>query len=157
MSVRSLFRITTPLFAFSALVLLFTATANAQTNEININPFIGSWQLASGKYLDDKGEWQDYAALNLKAIKVISASHFSFTTMKEVEKEGVTKQEFWAAGTGHYEFTDSRYIEYPQLNSFGVAEGESFAFEYEIKGQELHTKRVEKDVLKEVEVWLRLD
>ncbi|MBL4815637.1 MAG: hypothetical protein JKY74_09160, partial [Shewanella sp.] len=107
---------------------------------------------------DDKDEWQDYKSLNLKAIKVISSSHFSFTTMKEIEQaDGEKKQEFWAAGTGRYEFTDSQYIEYPQLNSFGVAPGESFAFEYRIKGQELHTKRIEDGVLKEAEVWQRLD
>ncbi len=145
------------LLALILLLMNIASTFTASATELSANPFIGSWQLGSGKYLDDKGEWQDYAALNLKAIKVISASHFSFTTMKEVNQDGEVKSEFWAAGTGHYEFTDTRYIEYPALNSFGVAEGESFAFEYEIKGQELHTKRVEKDVLKEVEVWQRLD
>ena len=140
------------------LSLLLPLTSTALASELMTNPFIGSWQLESGKYLDDKDEWQDYKSLNLKAIKVISSSHFSFTTMKEIEQaDGEKKQEFWAAGTGRYEFTDSLYIEYPELNSFGVVSGESFAFEYRIKGQELHTKRIEQGELKEVEVWQRLD
>ncbi|WP_227992507.1 hypothetical protein [Shewanella sp. YLB-07] len=139
---------------FSLLLLSSTALAT----ELSTNPFIGSWQLESGKYLDDRGEWQDYKNLNLTAIKVISSSHFSFTTMKEIEQaDGKKRQEFWAAGSGRYEFTDSQYIEYPQLNSFGVTPGESFAFEYQMKGQQLHTKRIEQGVLKEVEVWQRLD
>ena len=140
------------------LSLLLPLTSTALASELMTNPFIGSWQLESGKYLDDKDEWQDYKSLNLKAIKVISSSHFSFTTMKEIEQaDGEKKQEFWAAGTGRYEFTDSLYIEYPELNSFGVAPGESFAFEYHMKDQELHTKRIEQGELKEVEVWQRLD
>lgn len=133
------------------------SSSEVKAKEISTNPFIGSWQLNSGKYLDDKGQWQDYEALNLTAIKVLSDSHFSFTTMKMVEKEGVKKQEFWAAGTGKYEFTDTRYIEFPALNSFGVAPGESFGFDYQIKGHELHTQRIEEGVLKEVEVWLKLE
>ena len=142
---------------FSLLPLL-SLSSTALASELMTNPFIGSWQLESGKYLDDKGQWQDYKNLNLKAIKVISSSHFSFTTMKEIEQvDGEKKQEFWAAGTGRYEFTDSLYIEYPQLNSFGVVSGESFAFEYRIKGQQLHTKRIVEGVLKEAEVWQRLD
>ncbi|AQS37133.1 hypothetical protein Sps_01973 [Shewanella psychrophila] len=150
----AVFSISLALSLFSLLSLSSTVLATEQS----ANPFIGSWQLASGKYLDDKGEWQNYQSLNLTAIKVISASHFSFTTMKEIEQTGgENKQEFWAAGTGRYEFTESQYIEYPQLNSFGVSPGESFAFEYQIKGQQLHTKRVEEGELKEVEVWQRLD
>ncbi|WP_229380944.1 hypothetical protein [Shewanella psychropiezotolerans] len=140
------------------LSLLLPLTSTALASELMANPFIGSWQLASGKYLDDKYEWQDYKNLNLTAIKVISFSHFSFTTMKEIEQaDGKKRQEFWAAGSGRYEFTDSQYIEYPQLNSFGVTPGESFVFEYQMKGQQLHTKRIEQGVLKEVEVWQRLD
>ncbi|CAM3263067.1 hypothetical protein [Shewanella violacea] len=146
------------LVSISLVFSLLSLSSRALASELMVNPFIGSWQLESGKYLDDKGEWQDYKKLNLQAIKVISSSHFSFTTMKEIEQaDGENKQEFWAAGTGRYEFTDSLYIEYPQLNSFGVTPGESFAFEYQIKGQELHTKRIEEGVLKEVEVWQRLD
>ncbi|QFU21971.1 hypothetical protein FM038_007265 [Shewanella eurypsychrophilus] len=145
------------LSAVISLSMIIPLSSIAFATGLSANPFIGSWQLESGKYLDDKGLWQDYDSLNLKAIKVLSASHFSFTTMKEVNQDGEVKDEFWAAGTGHYEFTDTRYIEYPALNSFGVAAGESFAFEYQIQGQELHTKRVEDGVLKEVEVWQRLD
>ncbi|WP_195742804.1 hypothetical protein [Shewanella woodyi] len=124
---------------------------------LNSNPFIGSWQLLSGRYLDETGAWSDYQSLHLNAIKVISDSHFSFTTVKETSEQGVNKLEFWAAGTGRYEYNDSQYIEYPTLNSFGAKEGASFAFEYEVKGDKLHTKRVEAGKLKEVEVWRKLD
>ncbi|GIU24542.1 hypothetical protein L2719_06775 [Shewanella schlegeliana] len=121
------------------------------------NPFIGSWQLVSGKYLDGKGQWVEYSDLKLSAIKVISANHFSFTTMKNVGSDAKPTLEFWAAATGDYEYTVTDYTEYPYLNSFGVNAGESFTFTYTIEGKEWRTQRTEDGVLKEQEHWTKLD
>ena len=120
---------------------------------IGQNPLVGSWQLVSGEYLNDKNQWIDYQDLNLTAIKVISKTHFSFTTMK---LESGT-QTFWAAGTGKYQITKQHYIEFPTLNSFNVKQGESFKFSYQIIGDEWHTKRYEGGQLSEKEVWKKLD
>ncbi|MCG9730148.1 hypothetical protein L1D44_09820 [Shewanella sp. Isolate13] len=121
------------------------------------NPFIGSWKLVSGKYLDGKGDWVYYSDLKLEAIKVISAKHFSFTTIKNIGTRDKPKSEFWAAGSGHYEYTASDYVEYPELNSFGVESNTPFSFSYVIEGDEWRTKRIEDGELKEQEVWVRLD
>jgi hypothetical protein len=138
---------------FAIAVLMLTASPLSAAE----NPFIGSWTLVSGQYLDGKGEWVQYSDLKLNAIKVISANHFSFTTMKNVGTEAEPKSEFWAAGTGRYTFTATDYVEYPELNSFGVAADTPFAFTYEIKGEEWQTKRIENGELKEQELWLKLD
>jgi len=134
-----------------------TATGSAAQvpAQVSVQDFelVGSWQLVSGRYLNENHEWVDYQNLNLSAIKVISARHFSFTTMKNVD--GVSQ--FWAAGSGTYQATATEYTEQPELNSFGAAKGAEFVFSYAIKGQELHTQRVENGELKEVEVWQRLD
>ncbi|MGI2135086.1 hypothetical protein [Shewanella baltica] len=130
-----------------------TATGLAAQVPAQVLALVGSWQLVSGRYLNEKHEWVDYQSLNLSAIKVISARHFSFTTMKNVE--GVSQ--FWAAGSGTYQATATEYTERPELNSFGATKGAEFVFSYAIKGQELHTQRVENGELKEVEVWQRLD
>ncbi|AEG12019.1 hypothetical protein Sbal183_1523 [Shewanella baltica OS183] len=130
-----------------------TATGSAAQVPAQALALVGSWQLVSGRYLNEKHEWVDYQSLNLSAIKVISARHFSFTTMKNVE--GVSQ--FWAAGSGTYQATATEYTERPELNSFGATKGAEFVFSYAIKGQELHTQRVENGELKEVEVWQRLD
>ncbi|MGS0682704.1 hypothetical protein ACVBIL_16320 [Shewanella sp. 125m-7] len=121
------------------------------------NPFMGSWKLVSGKYLDGKGNWVDYADLKLSAIKVITANHFSFTTIKNTGTDKKPVNEFWAAATGSYEYTATDYIEFPELNSFGVKPGVSFAFTYELEGREWRTKRTEEGQLKELEVWFKLD
>ena len=130
-----------------------TATGSAAQVSAQDLTLVGSWQLVSGRYLNEKHEWVDYQNLNLSAIKVISARHFSFTTVKNVD--GVSQ--FWAAGSGTYQATATEYTEQPELNSFGAAKGAEFVFSYAIKGQELHTQRVENGELKEVEVWQRLD
>lgn len=130
-----------------------TATGLAAQVPVQVLALVGSWQLVSGRYLNEKHEWVDYQNLNLSAIKVISARHFSFTTMKNVD--GVSQ--FWAAGSGTYQATATEYTERPELNSFGATKGAEFVFSYAIKGQELHTQRVENGELKEVEVWQRLD
>ncbi|EGM70478.1 hypothetical protein [Shewanella sp. HN-41] len=114
---------------------------------------LGSWQLVSGQYLDDKAQWVDYQTLNLTAIKVISEGHFSFTTMKVVEG----KRQFWAAGAGTYQATATEYRERPELNSFGVSDRAEFVFSYRIEGHQWHTQRFEEGELKETEVWQRLD
>ncbi|WP_434938497.1 hypothetical protein ACRWQN_14425 [Shewanella sp. HL-SH8] len=124
----------------------------AEQDHVESNPLIGTWQLVSGQYLDDKQQWVDYKSLHLTSIKIISKSHFSFTTMKSVQGS----KQFWAAGTGTYQLTDQFYIEKPVLNSFGVAEDVSFKFEYQLKQNQLHTKRVENGVLKETEIWRRI-
>ena len=123
----------------------------AQQDLVEANPLIGTWQLVSGQYLDEKQQWVDYRSLDLASIKIISDSHFSFTTIKNVQGS----KQFWAAGTGTYQLTDKYYIETPELNSFGVV-GTAFKFEYTIKQDKLFTKRLENGVLKEQEVWQRI-
>ncbi|GAA0786055.1 MULTISPECIES: hypothetical protein [Pseudomonadati] len=124
----------------------------AKQAPVESNPLMGTWQLVSGKYLDEKQQWVDYQHLSLRSIKIISESHFSFTTIKDVQGS----KQFWAAGTGTYQLTDKYYIETPDLNSFGVATGAAFKFEYTIKQDKLFTKRIENGVLKEQEVWQRI-
>ncbi|PKG57426.1 hypothetical protein CXF83_16290 [Shewanella sp. Choline-02u-19] len=139
------------MFVITLLILVASPLSAAE------NPFIGSWKLTSGQYLDGNGKWVQYGDLKLSAIKVISENHFSFTTMKNIGTEAKPESEFWAAGTGRYTYTATEYVEYPQLNSFGVAADMPFAFTYQITGEEWQTKRTENGELKEQELWLKLD
>ncbi|WP_144209420.1 hypothetical protein [Shewanella donghaensis] len=114
---------------------------------------MGSWELIAGRYLNEQEQWVDYKDLNLVAIKVISKSHFSFTTMQI--KDGV--KSFWAAASGTYIIESKQYIEYPHLNSFNVGSEESFRFNFEIIEEHWHSKRFDLGKLKEVEVWKRIE
>ncbi|QYJ76445.1 hypothetical protein [Shewanella sp. FJAT-52076] len=130
-----------------------TGTDSTAMGATDAQALIGSWELVSGRYLDGEGRWVSYNTLGLVAIKVISAGHFSFTTMKTVKN----KPEFWAAGAGEYRIDGMSYTEYPSFNSFQVPQGQGFSFDYELIGNQWHTKRFEDGVLKEEEVWQRLD
>ncbi|MCL1143626.1 hypothetical protein [Shewanella gaetbuli] len=127
------------------------SSASMKTEQ-QANPIQGTWQLVSGRYLNEQQQWVDYASLNLSAIKIIAASHFSFTTVQQT----ATGPKFWAAGTGTYQLTNTTYTEQPSLNSFGAVVGQEFVFEYQLKNNQLHTQRVENGDLQEVEVWQRL-
>ena len=113
---------------------------------------IGTWQLVSGEYLNDKQQWVDYRSLHLSAIKVISASHFSFTTMAH----NTDTPTFWAAGAGRYQANGTDYVEYPELNSFNAPVNAAFTFSYRLEGDNWYTQRFEDGVLKEKELWRRI-
>ncbi|WP_394203551.1 hypothetical protein [Shewanella waksmanii] len=141
-----------------------TAPLVTQNQLQNGDPLQGAWQLQQGKYVDDKGQWHDYADLHLQAIKVLADGYFSFTTIKQAPANkgiaaDVPKPEFWAAGAGKYKVTATHYTEFLSINSFGAQQGQAFSFEYRIEKLAdktlLHTKRIEEGELKEVEVWLK--
>lgn len=129
------------------------STPTEANGEGTNNKLIGSWQLVSGRYLNEHDQWVDYKDLNLVAIKVISNTHFSFTTMQI--KEGVTS--FWAAASGTYVIESDQYIEYPQLNSFNASSDEAFRFTFALVDNTWHSKRFDSGKLQEIEVWERLD
>ncbi|GGD62954.1 hypothetical protein [Lacimicrobium alkaliphilum] len=108
----------------------------------------GAWELVSGEYVDPKGELIDYQAIEMKSLKVISGSHFSFTSMKG--------DEFWASGTGTYAFEQGNYTETLGYNSFGVKPGGTFSFKSKVEGEYWYNSRWEGDKRVEYEVWQRI-
>lgn len=109
----------------------------------------GVWKLESGEYMNGDGKLISYESLNMQSLKVISDTHFSFTSMK-----GDT---FWASGTGSYTFEDGKYVEKLQLNSFGENPGAMFAFDSKVKGDYWYNARWENGVRVEYEVWQKVE
>jgi len=129
------------IFLFCATVLLlFSPTLYA-------HPFMGTWELVSGEYIDEKGAKVQYSDLNLKSLKVISKQHFSFVTM--------SGDAFWSSGAGTFTYTDKQYIELPTYNSFSSPKGKTYEFNYTITGDEWHNERWENGIRVEFEVWRR--
>ncbi len=124
-------------------LLLFCLCSSVQARVLE-----GAWQLVSGEYVDAEGRLVQYETLGLSAIKVLSATYFSFTAMKG---DG-----FWASGAGHYRFENGEYSEVLQLNSFGEAEGKVYAFLARVEGDLWYTERWDGDIRVEYEVWRRL-
>ncbi|WP_160154647.1 hypothetical protein [Microbulbifer sp. ALW1] len=109
----------------------------------------GVWELVSGNYVDGSGKLVNYKDLDLKALKVISDSHFSFTSMKG--------DVFWASGTGSYELSEGQYIETLRYNSFGEPAGTTFAFTTRIEESLWYNERWKDGERVEYEVWQRIE
>ncbi|GAA0813303.1 hypothetical protein GCM10009111_08470 [Colwellia asteriadis] len=125
------------------LVALLSFSANADENL-----FSGTWTLVSGEYINYEGKLVSYESLNLRSIKVITNTHFSFVTM--------SGDKFWSSGTGTFEVTDSEYIESPLYTSFNSPEGKKYVFKYKKEGDKWFSSRWENDKRVEYEVWQRI-
>lgn len=126
-----------------ALILLLPFSVNA-----NENLFSGTWELVSGEYVDHEGNLINYKELNLRSVKVLSKTHFSFVTM--------SGDKFWSAGAGTFKYTNSEYIESPLYTSFNSSKGKQYVFKYRKDGERWFSSRWENEKRVEYEVWQRI-
>ncbi len=116
------------------------------------NPFVGTWELVSGRYLIGEGadkKWVMSKQSSIRSIKVINATHFSYTSL--------SGEKFWGSGTGRYSFTETEYSETPEYVSYPMEKGKVYTFTYEFKTPSSWTNtRVEDGELVEEEVWRRV-
>ncbi|MDO6447271.1 hypothetical protein Q4493_15990 [Colwellia sp. 1_MG-2023] len=124
-----------------AVIVSFAVNANE-------NIFSGTWTLVSGEYIDHEGNLINYETLNLKSLKVINETHFSFVSM--------SGDKFWSSGAGTFTLTDNEYIESPTYTSFNSPKGKKYVFKYRIEGDKWFSSRWENDKRVEYEVWQKL-
>ncbi|KXI28419.1 hypothetical protein [Paraglaciecola hydrolytica] len=129
------------------LILVFGMLIASQS--IAATALEGTWQLISGEYIDANGDTLSYASADMQSLKVLSTKHFSFTSMKG--------EQFWAAGTGTYEFKDGQYVESLLLNSFGEKVGATFAFQAQLDGDKWYNSRWKDGKRVEYEVWQKVN
>lgn len=122
--------------------ILFSVSAYASDIE-------GVWELVSGEYKNEHGEMVAYDEIGLKSLKIISGSHFSFTSMKG--------ERFWASGSGSYSFSEGRYVEELKFNSFGEKPGARFSFSADLDGEYWRNARWDNGERVEFEVWKRVE
>lgn len=128
----------------AAAIFLLFAGLTAQAGDLE-----GVWKLTSGEYVNGEGELVNYQSVDLKSLKLISETHFSFTSMKG--------DEFWASGSGTYVFSDGKYSETLQHNSFGEKPGKVYSFNSKVEGDYWYNSRWEGDKRVEYEVWQRVE
>lgn len=109
----------------------------------------GVWELVSGEYVDGEGKLISYESIKLNSLKVISTTHFSFTSIKEGK--------FWASGTGTYKLKSGQYKEVIKYNSFGENPGAVFVFNTKIEGNYWFNSRWDGNTRVEYEVWRRVE
>lgn len=123
--------------------LLCTKTAMAT------NPFIGTWQLEQGEYLNAEGQLVQYSTLGIKSQKVINESHFSFVS--------TANGKFWAAGSGLYRVEQNQYFETLDFASFPLEHNGTYPFQFKMDGNLWHNERFKDGKRVEYEVWRKLE
>ena len=127
------------------IIFIFCLSFSVNANE---NIFSGTWELISGEYIDHDGNLVSYEKLNLRSLKVISKTHFSFVTM--------SGDKFWSSGSGTFKYTNEEYIESPLYTSFNSPKGKQYVFKYRFEGDTWFSSRWENEKRVESEVWKRV-
>jgi hypothetical protein len=130
---------------FVSFILVVFLSFSVSANE---NQFSGTWKLISGEYIDHKGNLNSYKALNLRSLKVITTTHFSFVTM--------SGDKFWSSGAGTFTYSNSEYIESPLYTSFNSPVGKKYIFKYTFDDDKWFSSRFENGKRVEYEVWQRV-
>lgn len=134
-------------FALWTFAIFCFATAPLQAAELT--SLQGSWGLKSAVYTKADGTVITLSGNDLKLVKVLSKSHFSFVT---VNKDG----SFSSALTGRYQLKGDSYHETPQTGSVAAMLNKTYEFTAKVEGNLwLHSGM--EDGMKIEEVWERLD
>lgn len=104
-------------------------------------PIIGTWQLLSGTLIE-KGDTvvTDYTK-DRSFIKIINATHFSFTQHDLNKGQGSNAS--FSAGAGTYTLKDSAYTEHLMYCSDRAWEGHDFSFTLSLQNDTLTQRGVE--------------
>lgn len=123
-------------------VVLFSCTAKIE-NESHAEPLpiVGTWQLLSGTLIE-KGDTvvTDYTKTR-SFIKIINATHFSFTQHDLNKGQGADAS--FSAGAGTYTLKDSTYTEHLTYCSDRAWEGHDFSFTLTLQNDTLTQRGIE--------------
>lgn len=136
------------LFRILPVLIVSLFTLNKVQAETVKSPFIGTWQLVSGEYVDANKKVIDYIIHEITSQKVINQSHFAFVSL--------SKGKFWGAGSGKYTFTNSEYIETPTFVSYPLEDDGVYAFKYTLENDLWKKSRWRNNERVEYEVWKRV-
>jgi hypothetical protein len=128
------------------IIFCFAATPSQATEPRSLQ---GSWTLKSAVYTKADGTVIKVSGEDLKSVKVLSKSYFSFVT---VNKDG----SFSSALTGTYQLKGNDYHETPQTGSVASMLNKTYEFKAKVEGDLWHHNGME-DGMKIEELWQRLD
>lgn len=128
------------------LVAFFASCAN-KTNETPNDkknlPIEGSWLLINAKNITGKDTtFTDYTK-NIKGVKYINKTHFSFF-QHDLNKGKDSTNVVFVSGGGKYELDGTKYTEHLEFINYREWEENTFHFEVEIVGDTLIQKGIEK-------------
>lgn len=124
------------------LILSVFIGCQQKTESVTGNPIVGTWLLLQGITIE-KGDTTitDYTQ-NLKGIKIINATHFSFLNHDLTHGQDSVKS--FAAGGGTYTLTGNQYKEHLEFCNYREWENHDFEFTVTIQGDTLIQQGIEK-------------
>jgi len=104
------------------------------------NPLEGTWQLVSGTLIQGNDTTVTEYSGNLRMIKIINATHFSFLN----HDLGKDSTKSFVAGGGRYELNGNQYTEHLEFCSDRAWEGHTFEFTVAVEHDMMIQSGVEK-------------
>lgn len=105
-------------------------------------PIEGTWKLLTGTLIEGGDTTITSYASDVKMIKIINATHFSF--LNHDVKKGADSTSTFSAGGGRYTLSGNKYTEHLEYCSYREWEGNTFNFMVTIKGDTLIQRGEEK-------------
>jgi hypothetical protein len=116
--------------------------AKEEANSTGATSIVGTWKLVSGTTIKGRDTVVTDYTQKQEMIKIINETHFAF--LRHDLEEGKDSSALFVAGGGKYTLKGNKYIEHLEYFNTREWEGSSFELEYEITGDTLTTKGVEK-------------
>jgi hypothetical protein len=131
------------IFLSLVLMALYASCSNEKNDNGEGIPIQGTWQLLSGTLIE-KGDTtvNDYTK-DIRMIKIINASHFSFLN-HDLNKGADSAAAVFVAGGGRYTLKGDQYTESLEYCTDRAWEGHDFQFTIEVKNDTLIQKGIEK-------------
>ena len=101
---------------------------------------IGTWKLLTGTIIEGKDTTITNYTINQELIKIINSTHFAFLR-HDLKKDSIP---VFVSGGGRYKIEGKKYTEYLDFCNFREWENNTFDFDFEVIGDTLVTKGVEK-------------
>ena len=133
--------------AFAAEQQVKTVEAPKATQKSSAS-LVGSWEFVSGRYTTTGKPPIEVKSPELRALKVITGTHFSYVT----EKGDGT---FYVAGAGSCKLEQDKYTETLDYSSVATMKKKSYTFKYRIENDLWYMEGKEDDSYTE-EVWRRV-
>lgn len=126
------------------IVVLHSCTPGVKNKEVknDVPAVAGTWKLISGTTIEGQDTvFTDYTK-DQEMIKIINDSHFAF--LRHDLNQGKDSSAVFVSGGGTYTLEGNKYTEHLEYCSYREWENHSFELEYQIKGDTLVTKGIEK-------------
>ena len=130
--------IITLLFIF----ILISSCQQKHTHKEVIEPvsIIGTWKLLTGTIIEGKDTTITNYTINQEVMKIINSTHFAFLR-HDLNKDSIP---IFVSGGGRCEIEKKKYTEHLDFCNFREWENNTFDFEFEIIGDTLITKGIER-------------